>query len=438
VRNLGFDVVYEPRSVVIHDEGVSHGTDETQGIKAYQAINRIKFQEKWAKALTRQLPPGPTASERGARARQGKDLVVVVDHYVPRPDKDSGSVRMTALIKELRRQGHGVVFVPFDGSPAGRYGKALRALGVEVASGIHDWPKFFAGLRGSVSAAIVSRVSTALSFVPTLRAALPDVPIIFDTVDLHFLRMEREASLSFTPGATASAKVIRELELALIRSCDTTLVVSPVEQQLLAGLAPESDVRVLSNVHAKVDDAGIAPLAGRDGLVFVGSFAHPPNLDAIEWFTSAVLPLLRRDFPDLPVRIVGADPPGDLVDAAPAGVEYLGWVEDLAEVYAQSRVTIAPLRYGAGVKGKIGEAMSYGVPVVTTSIGAEGMELADGATALVADSAEDFASAITTLLRDDALWHDVAGAARDHIDRLLGEAGFAAAVKSLIPERPPE
>jgi GT2 family glycosyltransferase/glycosyltransferase involved in cell wall biosynthesis len=435
VRSLGLDVVYEPRSVVIHDEGVSHGTDETRGIKAYQAINKAKFQAKWAEALTHQLPPVPSVPERGARARQGKDLVIVVDHYVPRTDQDSGSVRMAALIQELRRQDHGVVFVPNDGSASGRYGKALRGAGVEVAFGSHEWPEFFSALHGSVAAVIVSRVSTALNFVPVLRAALPGVPIIFDTVDVHFLRLEREAALTEEEGMAESAALVRELELALVRSCDTTLVVSPVEKELLTSLVPGADVRVISNVHAKVDDAAIPPLAGRDGVVFVGSFAHPPNQDAVNWFIEEVLPLVWDKRPDLPVRIVGADPPEDLVDTAPPGVEYLGWVEDLAAVYGESRAAIAPLRFGAGVKGKIGEAMAYGIPVVTTTVGAEGMTLDDGVTAVVADSPEAFAEGILRLMDDAALWESISTAAREHIDRILGPTGFATAVRGLIPDR---
>jgi GT2 family glycosyltransferase/glycosyltransferase involved in cell wall biosynthesis len=437
VRSLGLDVVYQPRSVVIHDEGVSHGTDETTGVKAFQVVNREKFRAKWATALARQRPPGPDQVERAARAHQGRDLVVVVDHYVPRPDQDSGSVRMLALLQELRRQGHGVVFVPANAMLSDRYGEALTAMGIEVAHGQHDWAEFFTALHGSVAAAIVSRVSIALGFAPVLRAALPGVPLIFDTVDLHFLRLTRETAIAPTPGAAAVTTLTREMELALIRSADTTLVVSQVEKDLLAELEPDADIRILSNVHKPLDDAAIPPLADRDGLVFVGSFAHKPNADAVAWFIAEVLPLIRRRLPTASLRIVGADPPPDLVAAAPAGVEYLGWVEDLAPVYGQSRIAIAPLRYGAGVKGKIGEAMAFGVPVVTTAVGAEGMSLRDGQNASVADTAADFSAAIVHLVEDDELWQRLSRAGREHIDQVLGQAQFSATVRKLIPEPPP-
>jgi hypothetical protein len=268
-----------------------------------------------------------------------------------------------------------------------------------------------------------------------LRNALPGVPIVFDTVDLHFLRQQREAEATGLPSAAAAARLTRELELAIVRSVDTTLVVSPVERALLADLVPGADVRVLSNVHPRVTDPIPGP-EGRSGACFVGSFAHAPNQDAIEWFIVQVLPLLRREAPDLPIRIIGADPPPDLVAAAPAGVEYLGWVENLAGTYATARIALAPLRYGAGVKGKVGEAMAHGVPVVTTSVGAEGMGLDDAVTALIADDPAPFASAIVALVRDDHLWRRLSAAGREHVDALFGEVGFAAAVRDVLGPDP--
>ncbi|MDR1426755.1 MAG: glycosyltransferase [Bifidobacteriaceae bacterium] len=434
VRELGLDVVYEPRSVVIHDEGVSHGTDETHGVKAYQTTNKAKFQVKWAKALARQLPPGADMVPLAARVHQGRDLVVVIDHYVPRPDQDSGSLRMFSLIAELVRQGHGVIFVPANGFKSGRYGKILQTMGVEVAHGPHDWTEFFGDLVDSVRAVIVSRVYTAMAFAPMLREALPDVPIIFDTVDLHFLRLEREASLVGSSAATATATLTREFELALIRSVDTTLVVSTAEKELLADLTPDADIRIVSNVHRRLDADAFPPPNRRQGVVFVGSFAHLPNRDGIEWFLDEVLPLIQAHLPNIPVRIVGADPPQDLVQGAPSGVEYLGWVEDLAGVYGVSRVAIAPLRYGAGVKGKVGEAMAYGLPVVTTTVGAEGLGLEHRATALIADTPEDFAAAIVAAVRDDQLWGRLSAAAREHVDQVLGQERFSASVRDLFAD----
>jgi glycosyltransferase involved in cell wall biosynthesis len=185
-------------------------------------------------------------------------------------------------------------------------------------------------------------------------------------------------------------------------------------------------------VHPRLADTAIPGPDFREGAVFVGSFAHAPNRDAARWFARQVVPEVRRELPDLPIWMVGADPPEDLVDTAPDGVEYLGWVENLADTYAAARVALAPLRYGAGVKGKVGEAMSYGVPVVATSVGAEGMDLDDGVTALVVDDPVAFAAAIIRLVRDDALWRRVSAAGRDHIEALFGRPAFAAALRNVL------
>lgn len=437
IRARGMRVLYEPRSVVVHDEGVSHGTDETQGVKAYQVVNREKFVTKWRRELDTHYPNDPGVGPRAARRRQGKDIVVVIDHFVPRPDEDSGSVRMMRLLRELRRQGHGVVFVPHDRHRSGDYGKALQLIGIEVVYDKRALRRYLKPLRGMVSAVILSRYHVAMANVEAVRFALPDVPIILDTVDLHFLREERESLLLADGPPPELVDVVRELELAMVRICDTTLVVSPVEQALLQQLAPGADVRVLSNVHPRLDDVDASP-TGRVGLLFVGSFAHTPNVDALRWFVAEVLPIVHRTLPGVSVKVVGRDPDRDLVAGAPEGVEYLGWVEDLAPLYAGARVSIAPLRYGAGVKGKIGEAMSHGVPVVTTSVGAEGMSLENGVNAMVADTPEQFAEQILELLRDDQVWSTLSKEGQEHIDRTLGEAGFADAVAALIPERRPD
>lgn len=430
VRALGLRVVYEPRSIVVHDEGVSHGTDESVGIKSYQGVNRTKFQEKWAAELAGQMPPGADDVQRAARRRQGSGIVVVVDHYVPRPDEDSGSVRMLGMLRALRDLGYGVLFVPDNRHRSEPYTGDLQRLGVEVFYGHGDLTDALLTLREDIRAIVVSRVTVARDYLIELRSALPEVPFVFDTVDLHFLREEREAALAGLEELPPRAVAMREFELAMVRSSDVTLVVSSFEQELLRGLVPDADVRVLSNVHAQVAD--VPPIAGREGLLFVGSFAHHPNADALRWFTAEVLPLIEERHPGIPVHVVGRDPLPELVAAAPRNVTYHGWVEDLAPVYGQVRVVIAPLRYGAGVKGKIGEAMSHGVPVVMTPVGAEGMDIRDGETALVAPAAAEFAAAVDRLVVDDVLWERLSSDARSHIDVILGTDQFAGRLKDLL------
>lgn len=261
----------------------------------------------------------------------------------------------------------------------------------------------------------------------------PQCLIGYDTVDLHFLRLQRQAELAATigdePGAralTGKAAASRELELGLVRAADLTLVVSEHEQSLLRSLAPEADVRVLSNVHHR---AGAVPgPGGRAGLLFVGSFDHLPNRDAAAWMAREVLPLVHRRRPD----VVGSNPSPDVLELACETVTVHGWVADLVPLHQRCRLSVAPLRFGAGVKGKVGESMAAGLPTVGTPVAVEGMGLVDGRHVLVAADATGFAEQVLALLEDDALWCTLSCAGADAITERFGSDVARAALQDLL------
>jgi glycosyltransferase involved in cell wall biosynthesis len=199
----------------------------------------------------------------------------------------------------------------------------------------------------------------------------------------------------------------------------------------LAQEAPDVSVRVLSNIHhAEVQSA---TLDDRRDVLFVGNFAHPPNVDAIVWFVKGILPLVIEQRPGVRLRVVGGGAPPKVHELASASVEILGWVPDLEPVYARTRVTVAPLRYGAGVKGKIGESLSHGVPVVTTHVGAEGMGLVDDNTARVVDTEAGFAEAIVGLLTNDEQWSRISAAGLACVEERFGAEATRRALIGLLP-----
>jgi glycosyltransferase involved in cell wall biosynthesis len=236
----------------------------------------------------------------------------------------------------------------------------------------------------------------------------PHCLICYDTVDLHFLRLQRQAELAAatgdgTAGALAGkAAASRELELGLARAVDLTTVVSEHEQHLLRSLVPEADVRLLSNVHHVA--SAVAGPQGRAGLLFVGSFDHLPNGDAAQWMAREVLPLVDRRRPGTVLHVVGSNPSPDVQELASETVEVHGWVPDLGPLHQRCRMSVAPLRFGAGVKGKVGESMAAGLPTVCTPVAVEGMELVHGQHVLVATDATAFAEQVVALLDDDVLW----------------------------------
>lgn len=416
VRAAGLRTLYQPAAIVVHDEGATSGTDVSTGPKAAQVRNRAVFADKWRDALSRQLPPGiePTP----ATLHRGQRQILIIDALTPQPDRDSGSLRLVELMRLLIEEDAHVVFLPANREADGDYTRALQAIGVECwhapyAQGLPAWlrehgPRFHA--------AMVSRHYVASECFPLLRRHAPQARLLFDTVDLHYLREHRAAELAGDAAALRAARRTQALELALIHQADATFVVSEVERSLLAQDAPGARVQVLSNLHRPAPP-GPGPEARRD-LLFVGGFRHPPNVDAVHWFVAEVFPRLRTVRPDVRLHCIGGDVPEAVARlAAQPGVTIHGHVPDLQPWLDGCRVSVAPLRYGAGVKGKVNQAMAHGLPVVATTCAVEGMHLHDGEDVLVADTPDAFAQAVLRLLDDDGLWTTLAERGRANVAR---------------------
>ena len=431
VRAAGLRTLYQPAATVVHDEGTTSGTDPTTGPKAAQVRNRAIFADKWRAALSRQLPPGtePTPATLHRHQRQ----LLVIDALTPQPDRDSGSLRLVALMRLLIEEGAHVVFLPASGQADGDYTRALQTMGVEC------WHAPFAGspprwLREHgrrFHAAMVCRHYVARAYFPLLRRHAPQARLLFDTVDLHALRERRAAELAGDAAALRAARRTQAQELALVREADATCVVSDVERTLLARDAPGARVEVLSNLHRPAPP-GPGPESRRD-LLFVGGFRHPPNVDAVRWFVGEVFPRLRAVRPGLRFHCIGGDVPDDVARLAEQpGVTLHGHVPDLQPWLDGCRVSVAPLRFGAGVKGKINQAMAHGLPVVATTCAVEGMHLRDGEDVLVADTPDAFAQAVLRLLDDDGLWTTLAERGRANVARHFSVDAARGVVRALF------
>lgn len=420
-RRLGYTVVYEPRSKVVHLEGVSHGTDESSGVKRYQVENRAKFAAKWAEELR-----GHESSNADqlllARDRRRGRRVIVVDQRLPTPDRDSGSLRMSLLVESLADLGAVVHFYAADGSDEGPLADRWRARGIEVLAAGTSLIDVVRQLAGDLDAVVLSRPHVAAAYVLGIREYAPDARIVYDMVDGHGIRKGLQAELLGDPALRRSAQQIHRFEVALCDAVDLVLAVSEDERRTFgAQVSGDVPIMVMPNIHPTVGP-GPGP-EGREGLLFVGSYQHPPNVDAAHWLTADIAPLLPAG---TPITLAGSDPTDDVLALASAAVQVPGWLADLGPVYDRHRVVVAPLRFGAGVKGKVGEALSRGSALVTTSFGAEGMGLVDGVHCLVADDAAGFAEHVRRLLDDDDLWRRLARDGREHI---LAEFGTEAALR---------
>lgn len=446
VREAGLKLYYQPRSVVIHHEGVSHGTDVNHGIKAYQVENQKRFQERWRDALEREhFPNGENVFH--ARGRTGaRRTILIVDHYIPQPDRDAGSRTMWQFIRMFLHQGFSVKFWPENLHRDPAYVGLLQQHGVEVVYGVEYLGKFDSWMQQhatGIDAVLLSRPHVALDFIGTVRK-YTSVPLLYYGHDVHYLRIEDQLRLQPQDKTLlADLDKLRKVEHKVWKQVDAVYYPSESETQQVRAWLDQHAPQVHSHTVAAYayDSFPERPadnLPSRHDLVFVAGFGHPPNADAAEWFVREVFPLVRKRYPDIRLDLVGSNPSSAVRALQGDGVTVTGFVtdEELATRYGHARVVVAPLRYGAGMKGKVIEAMRFGVPCVTTTAGIQG--LAQASAFLVAtDDAADFAQHVLHYLEDDHAWRRVSAAAQDFVRTNFTEAAqwhaFVPELGLLIP-----
>jgi GT2 family glycosyltransferase len=431
VRAEGLRVLYQPASTVVHFEGVTSGTDTGSGVKAHQVTNQGKFLQRWKDVLARHPAPGTDIAI--AREHRCTRRVLVIDATTPAPDHDSGSLRLVNLMRLLREDGAAVTFFADNRAFVPGYSDALQQLGVEVLW--HPWlddPVGWFQRNGKrFDVVFVSRHYVASSYAGLIRLHAPQARFVFDTVDLHYLREQRAAELSGDAEQRRQAAETRARELALVRQADVTLVVSHVEQQLLAREAPGARVEVLSNVHSI--QGRRRGFDQRADVVFVGGYQHPPNVDAASWMATTVWPKVRAALPEAKLHLVGsrADERVKALGQLP-GVVFHGWVPEIDPFMDECRLAVAPLRYGAGVKGKVNLSMAHGQPVVATTCAIEGMFAEPGREVLVADDAATFAREVVRAYTDKALWTQLSDAGLANVERHFSFDAARSALRRIL------
>jgi len=403
VREAGKKAYYQPFAKVVHHEGQTSGTSTGSGVKSYQLVNQTKFQTKWSKALSHHLEGG--ALQRRAAERNGPKLHAFVgDARVLCPDQDAGSIRMLNLSLILQELGFQITFVPHNLLRVPPYTQRLQELGIECFHSpfFPGFDAFFAERGSEFDVIILSRPDVAQAMLPLCRKYAPDTSVIFDTVDLHFLRGHREARLTKDKTTRKAAAEMETLELSMGAASDAVVVVSTEETKILKKKLPGKRISLISLIHDI--QSVIAPHSSRRDFLFVGGYEHPPNVDAMLWFCSEIMPLVLKQLPDAKLHIIGSKMPASIRSLASDHIITHGYVERIEPFLESCVLSVAPLRFGAGVKGKITQSMSYGLPVVSTRVGAEGMYLEHGKNVLVAEKAAAFAKHIVQLHRDPRIW----------------------------------
>ncbi|MER0202386.1 MAG: glycosyltransferase [Nitrosomonas sp.] len=414
VRKTGKKVYYQPAVTVIHFEGVSSGTDVTQGTKRYQTVNHEKFYRRWRETLQSHRPNGDMPHLE--KERDVSKRVLVLDDLVLMPDNDSGSLRMFNLLQIFKKLGYKVSFIAKTLAYHPVYTRRMQSIGIECfylpyLESIHSHLIAHGHLYDVV---LLSRINVAEQFIDTAKKYCTNAMILFDTVDLHFLREQRQALINQDKQQLAAAERLKLQELSTARKADKTLLVSPVEIELFKQEAPDVPVALLSNIHQNQETA--YGYQERKDILFIGGFEHRPNVDAMEFFINEIFPILHSLKTDLKLLIIGSNIPPKIAAHASSHIIIKGFVSDIKPIFDRIRLSIAPIRYGAGVKGKINTSMTYGVPVVATTIAAEGMNLTHGKDILVADTPEDFAREIVRAYDDEQLWTSLSNSGKVNIE----------------------
>ncbi len=419
IRASGYRVIYQPLSAVIHHEGITSGTDLNEGVKAYQVENAKKFYARWKDRLSFHQTPGNSVNDE--KDRRACRRVLVLDHSTPTPDQDAGSLITFNLLLLLREMDFQVTFIPEDNFlNMPEYTSALQRVGIEVLYAPHvtSVSQHLEEYGCRYDLALLFRPSVMQRHIENVRRCCPMAKVLFHTQDLHHLRMKREAQLFNDENRLAEAQEMKLVELEAIARADLSIVVSETELELLKSETASDKVCVLPLI---LDIHQTAKLfAERRDIVFVGSFQHPPNTDAVLYFLKEVMPLLRQKLPGVVFNIVGSKCPAEIADFAAEDVVIRGFVEDLNPLLDQMRISVAPLRYGAGIKGKIGTAMAAGLPVVATSLAIEGMGLIGGEHIFVADEPDDFAASIVKLYQQEVEWNRISSNGLRFADQAWG------------------
>jgi len=433
IRQLGYKVMYCPSAVVIHAEGVTAGRDLTSGWKQYQIRNREKFVAKWQTELKAQ-PENPavsieiptTADRRERCTASAASLVntnskrhplniLMVDKFLPLYDKATGARRIFSIVKILRKAGHHITFIAQYGEYQDRYKDELEALGVQVYATdpekLEQVGKQVCAERIDLQAILSERdyqlawiafYDVAEQYLPDIRRYSPRTKIIVDTVDIHFIRETREAELFQNESLRQAAQKTREQELAIYSQADMVIALTPTDEKIIKDLIPQVHSFIIPTIHEIKKP--FPPFPAREGLLFIGNFNHSPNRDAVIYLCDEILPKIQAKIPDIKLYIVGPNPPETIKLRTSKNLIITDYVPEIETYIHTSRISLAPLRYGSGMKGKIAEALGLGLPVITSSTGSEGMGLIPDEHVLIADDAESFAQAVVRLYQSPELW----------------------------------
>ena len=403
IYQKGYKILYQPLATIIHYEGKTCGTDGLSGMKAYQVINQKKLAQKWKSFLDNR---NMDSSENALIERNRKKgaNILYIDHYIPEYDKDSGSLDAFYILSILSALDHKVTFWPENHQKTEPYATELQQKGIEVMYNQRNFESFLKERGWLYHICFISRPYTARKHIDLLRKHTPQCKIVYNTVDLHFLQKSREAQLKKDQSMLRKSKELKKTEMEIIRKSDIVIAISELEAKLIQKEEPSKRIAVIPPF--RIADDKTIPFEERKDMLFLGGFQHPPNVDSLEYLIEDILPKIKKELPGVILYVIGSNTNQKIIELCSKNTDVvlLGHIQDLDSYLRKVRMLLAPLRFGAGVKGKIIQSLAYGLPVVTTSIGSEGISNEDSDILNIANKEEIFAEKAIALYENKDLW----------------------------------
>lgn len=406
VRAAGYKVMFQPKSVVVHFEGVSNGTNTSSGQKSYQVVNQKKFYEKWKNVLEKENNPNGVDAFCARDRSLHKKTLLMIDHYVPQFDKDAGSRSMYQYLKLFVSQGYNVKFLGDNFYQHEPYTTILQQMGIEVLYGVwyrDHWQEWIEQNANDFDYIFLSRPHITVKYVDFVREKT-HAKLVYYGHDLHFLREQKKYESTGDPKALEDSIKFKKMESSIFEKVDTVYYLNEEELENVKEIDPSANVRrSVINIFEDVPSVDYVPKKRRD-ILFVGGFGHDPNVDAIIWAAREIMPKIWEKDPDIKLRVVGSNATKKVLDLASDRIILEGFVSDekLKEIYTSCKVVLVPLRYGGGIKGKVVEAMRYGIPLITTETGAEGLDGIEKFIPIAEKEAQDVANKTLDLYHNDA------------------------------------
>lgn len=399
---------------------LAHQADRLLQIRADRRSNRTSkmaqrhFRVRWSgRGDTPDMDPAPRA--------------LIIDDTLPDPKRDAGSCAIVSHMQSLQRLGFAVTFAPANNHG----GPGVRRLEQDgIACCCAPWSgsveEVLRREQGSFALVYIHRGGNT-RYMPLVRHHQPRARVVYSVADLHHLRLARQAEVEQRPELTEASQRVRAAELSAARFADSVITHSSFEAALLKRDLPNSRIHVIP--WTVVPTPISVDFADRRGIALIGSYTHAPNLDAAWWMIQDVMPIVRKLDPSIECRLVGSGIPDGLATVVAPGITVVGHVDDLSTVLARIRLTVAPLTFGAGIKGKVIDSMAAGLPCVCTPIAAEGLDLPPLLQSIVADGPQALAEAIVRVHNDPQLNHACAEAGLAYVEQTLSEARIDALMR---------